>query len=126
MTYSPYNEDKSYQDVSRWIYTWIGNLWEPTGINDLELTADSYILAQNYPNPFNPSTTIKYAIEKPGLVTLKVYDVLGKEVASLVNQDQAAGVYSVKFDASLLSSGIYFYKLESGSFTKINKMMLVK
>lgn len=126
MTYSPYNEDKSYQDVSRWIYTWIGNLWEPTDIDDLELTADSYILTQNYPNPFNPSTTIKYAIEKPGLVTLKVYDVLGKEVASLVNQDQAAGVYSVKFDASLLSSGIYFYKLESGSFTKINKMMLVK
>ncbi|GAB1348670.1 hypothetical protein MASR1M107_08820 [Ignavibacteriales bacterium] len=126
MTYSLYNEDKSYQDVSRWIYTWIGNLWEPTDINDLELTADSYILTQNYPNPFNPSTTIKYAIEKPGLVTLKVYDVLGKEVASLVNQDQAAGVYSVKFDASLLSSGIYFYKLESGSFTKINKMMLVK
>ncbi|MBK7867580.1 MAG: hypothetical protein IPJ75_11710 [Ignavibacteriales bacterium] len=72
MTYSPYNEDKSYQDVSRWIYTWIGNLWEPVvGINDETLTPDNYGLAQNYPNPFNPSTTIKYAIEKSGFVSLK-------------------------------------------------------
>jgi len=127
MTYSPYNEDKSYQDVSRWIHTFIGNLWEPaTGINDELLTPDNYGLAQNYPNPFNPSTTIKYAIEKSGFVSLKVYDVLGREVADLVAQDQTAGVYTVQFDASLLSSGIYFYKLESGSFSKINKMMLVK
>jgi len=126
MTYSPYNEDKSYQDVSRWLYTWIGNLWEPTDVNDPEMTPDKFGLSQNYPNPFNPSTTIKYVIEKPGFVTLKVYDMLGREVANLVNQDQSAGVYTVKFDASQLASGIYFYKLESGSNSLINKMMLVK
>ncbi|KAA0259953.1 MAG: T9SS C-terminal target domain-containing protein, partial [Chlorobiota bacterium] len=126
MTYSPYNEDKSYQDVSRWLYTWIGNLWEPTDINDPELTPDRFALAQNYPNPFNPSTTIKYAIEKPGFVSLRIYDMLGREVANLVNQDQSAGVYTVKFDATQLASGIYFYKLESGSNSLINKMMLVK
>ncbi len=126
MTYSPYNEDKSYQDVSRWLYTWIGNLWEPTDVNDPELTPDQFALAQNYPNPFNPSTTIKYAIQKSGFVSLRVYDMLGREVANLVNQDQSAGVYTVKFDASQLASGIYFYKLESGSQSIINKMMLVK
>jgi hypothetical protein len=127
LTYSPYNEDQSWNNVSRWLYTWIGNLWEPVvGVNDNELSVDNYALTQNYPNPFNPSTTIKYVIEKQGFVSLKVYDMLGREVANLVNQEQGAGVYSIRFDASKLASGIYMYKLESGSFSKINKMMLVK
>jgi hypothetical protein len=125
LTYSPFNEDQSWNNVSRWTHTWIGSLWEPTGVED-ELTADSYALAQNYPNPFNPSTTIRYSIPKSGLVTLRVYDMLGREVATLVDQEQNAGVYSVKFNASGLSSGIYLYKLESGSFTKTHKLMLVK
>ncbi|QOJ30418.1 MAG: T9SS type A sorting domain-containing protein [Ignavibacteriales bacterium] len=125
LTYSPFNEDRSYADVSRWTHTWIGSLWEPVGVED-ELTADSYALAQNYPNPFNPATTIKYSIQKAGLVTLRVYDMLGREVATLVDQEQNAGVYSVQFNASGLASGIYLYKLESGSFTKTNKLMLIK
>ncbi len=91
-----------------------------------EQLVTDYSLFQNYPNPFNPSTTIKYALPKAGNVVLKVYDVLGKEVASLVNNHQESGRYSVSFDGSNLASGMYFYKLTSDSFTEIKKMMLVK
>jgi hypothetical protein len=90
------------------------------------LSPDSYNLAQNYPNPFNPITTIKYSIPESGNVSLKVYDMLGKQVASLVNEEKSRGVYSVIFDASNLSSGVYFYKLQSGSFTETKKMLLLK
>ena len=94
-----------------------------------------YILSQNYPNPFNPSTKIKYTIAKSpllggdgrgGFVTLKVYDILGSEIKTLVNKTQNAGSYEVDFDASGLSSGIYFYKLQSGSFTETKKMLLLR
>ncbi|MEP0859909.1 MAG: T9SS type A sorting domain-containing protein [Ignavibacterium sp.] len=125
LTYSPFNEDQSWQDVSRWLYTWIGSLWEPNSVEDV-LTADNYALAQNYPNPFNPSTKISYSIKESGFVSLKVYDVLGREVATLVNEDQTPGVYTVQFNASNLATGIYLYRLETGSFTKVNKMMLLK
>ena len=83
-------------------------------------------LAQNYPNPFNPATTINYTIQKLGLVTLKVYDILGKEVATLVNETKDAGNYSINFNASKLSSGMYFYKLESGNFSNVKKMIILK
>ena len=86
----------------------------------------SYSLQQNYPNPFNPVTTIKYDVVKDGLVKLSVFDVLGKELKSIINQVQAAGKYTVQFDASQLTSGVYFYKLETGGFTETKKMMLVK
>jgi hypothetical protein len=86
----------------------------------------SYNLSQNYPNPFNPVTKINFALPKSGLVTLKIYDILGKEVALLLNETRNAGTYSFEFNASNLSSGIYFYKLESNGFTDIKKMMLVK
>ncbi len=127
LTYSATNEDKSYQDVSRWTYTWIGDLWNPVGVEDQGLqTVVDYNLAQNYPNPFNPSTQIKFTIKQTGLVTLKVYDMLGSEVATLVNKEYGAGNYTVNFNASGLASGIYFYRLESGSFVQTNKMMLLK
>jgi hypothetical protein len=83
-------------------------------------------LFQNYPNPFNPSTTIKYSIQTSEYVTLKVYDVLGNEVATLANEEKPAGSYEVKFDASHLSSGIYFYELKAGSFIETRKMLLLK
>jgi len=86
----------------------------------------SYSLAQNYPNPFNPVTKINFALPKQGLVTLRVYDVLGREVSTLVNEVKQAGSYSVDFDASMLSSGVYFYRIESGSFTDIKRMVLIK
>ncbi len=85
-----------------------------------------YELAQNYPNPFNPATKINYAIPKQGLVTMKIYDVLGREIASLVNEVMQPGYYTVDFDASHLASGVYFYKLESGSFSEVKRMMLIK
>jgi hypothetical protein len=87
---------------------------------------DSYDLAQNYPNPFNPSTTIRYQLPQDGMVTLKVYDILGSEVATLVNEQKPAGRYEVNFDASRLASGVYIYKLQSGSFISSRKMLLVK
>jgi hypothetical protein len=85
-----------------------------------------YSLNQNFPNPFNPTTTISYALPTSGLVTLKIYNVLGQEVKALVNAVQEAGTYNATFDASQLSSGVYFYKLEAGSFTSVKKMMLLK
>jgi hypothetical protein len=100
-----------------------------TGVGDDEgslLTPDSYNLAQNYPNPFNPTTTIQYSIPRRSNVTLKVYDVLGNEVTTLVNEEKPAGSYEVEFNASKLSSGIYFYELQAGSFVETKKMILIR
>ncbi|MBN1633784.1 MAG: T9SS type A sorting domain-containing protein [Ignavibacteria bacterium] len=85
-----------------------------------------YNLFQNYPNPFNPVTNIKFDLPKEGLVTLKVYDVLGREVKNIVNEFKQAGSYIVSFDGSELSSGIYFYRLESGNFVQVRRMVLIK
>jgi hypothetical protein len=86
----------------------------------------TYSLKHNFPNPFNPSTNIVYDIPSDGLVVLKVYDILGKEVKTLVNKYQKAGEYQVSFDASNLASGIYLYRLTSGSFSQTRKMILEK
>lgn len=85
-----------------------------------------YSLNQNYPNPFNPVTKINYALPKQGLVTLRIYDVLGREIKTLVNEVKAPGEYSVDFNGAELSSGVYFYRMESNGFTDIKKMMLIK
>jgi len=87
---------------------------------------EKYSLSQNYPNPFNPATKINFEIAKNGFVTLKVYDILGREVRILVSQNLNAGIYTVDFDASRLSSGTYLYRLESNGFVDIKKMMLIK
>jgi hypothetical protein len=97
-----------------------------TGISNPNSIVKVYSLEQNYPNPFNPATTIKYSIPKNGFVKLTIYDVVGKEVTTLVNEFKPAGNYLVDFDASSLSSGIYFYKITSGEFTSVKKMMLIK
>ena len=89
-------------------------------------TPMSFVLEQNYPNPFNPSTSIRYSIPKTSLVILKVYDILGREVATLVNEEKPIGTYQINFDASSLASGIYFYKIQAGSFTQTKKMILLK
>ena len=86
----------------------------------------NYSLEQNYPNPFNPSTTIKYSLPSNGAVSLKVYNLIGQEVATLINSYQTSGEYTVPFNASNLSSGVYFYRLESGSFNVVKKMLLIK
>jgi hypothetical protein len=85
-----------------------------------------YKLIQNYPNPFNPSTKISYSIKEVGFVTLKVYDILGVEIATLVNEQKTAGSYEADFNAANLPSGMYVYKLQSGSFTDVKKMLLTK
>ncbi len=87
---------------------------------------NTYILEQNYPNPFNPTTVISYQIPNSEFVTLKVYNILGKEITTLVNQNQTSGSYKINFNASNLTSGIYFYQITAGDFTKVHKMMLLK
>ncbi len=117
------------------------------GVDDENETSFNFNLEQNYPNPFNPSTLIKYTLPSRqagipvetrrgvsqqnslpayGVVTLKVYDILGNEIATLVNKKQAPGNYSVKFNASNLPTGIYFYKLKNGGFSQSKKMILLK
>lgn len=104
-----------------------------TGIKKENIIPADYSLSQNFPNPFNPTTTIKYSIpvetgHAPSLqkVTLKVYDLLGRDVATLVNEEKSAGSYTVEFDASKLASGVYFYKLIAGGFSSTKKMILMK
>ena len=87
---------------------------------------NEYALGQNYPNPFNPITMIKYQLPANGFVSLKVYDVLGKEVATLVNEYKVAGYYDVEFNATNLSSGVYFYKLQAGNFVVTKKLLLTR
>jgi hypothetical protein len=86
----------------------------------------SFSLAQNYPNPFNPATTINYSIPKQSNVTIKVYNVLGKEIMTLVNEYKSTGNYKVEFDAKNLSSGIYFYQMKTNEFIQTKKMSLLK
>lgn len=90
------------------------------------LAVTDYALEQNYPNPFNPSTTIKFQIPADGFVTLKVYDILGNEVTTLINEEKPAGRYEVNFNASSLASGVYIYKIQAGSFISSKKMLLLK
>ncbi|MEJ2617245.1 MAG: T9SS type A sorting domain-containing protein [Ignavibacteriaceae bacterium] len=87
---------------------------------------DDYNLSQNYPNPFNPKTTIKYFLPNSSFVTLKVYDILGKEITTLVNERKSAGNYSVNFNASNLPSGVYFYRMQAGNFVSTKKFVLLK
>ncbi len=95
----------------------------PSNPNTIPLT---YSLSQNYPNPFNPTTKINFSIPKQGLVTLKIYDVLGKEVMTLVNETKSIGNYEVEFSGINLASGAYFYRIEAGEFTDIKRMILIK
>ncbi|MCF6270499.1 MAG: T9SS type A sorting domain-containing protein [Melioribacteraceae bacterium] len=100
-----------------------------TDINNYHNSSNSvkyFLLYQNYPNPFNPSTQLSYQIPKDGFVSLVVYNTLGQVVSTLVNEHQTSGKYSVQFNASNLPSGVYFYKIESGRFTKVNKMLLLR
>ena len=92
----------------------------------------NFLLQQNYPNPFNPVTSMQYTISSRQFVSLKVYDLLGREVATLVNEEKPAGEYEVEFNAAnllpkgSLTSGIYFYQLKAGVFTETRKMVLIK
>ncbi|WP_304132318.1 T9SS type A sorting domain-containing protein [Ignavibacterium album] len=125
-------EAETWVDWSQ--HVWDANFWLtrtviPTNIEDKNQSVRNLKLEQNYPNPFNPSTNIQYAIGPAvaeQFVTLKVYDVLGNEIATLVNREKPAGSYKVTFNASDFPSGIYFYQLTAGSFVQSKKMLLVK
>lgn len=97
-----------------------------SAVEDSREVPFSYSLDQNYPNPFNPVTNINYTLANTELVKLNVYDILGRKVVTLINETQNAGAHIVEFDASNLASGIYFYRIEAGSFRQVNKMMLLK
>jgi hypothetical protein len=97
-----------------------------TDVKDKGIVARTFSLAQNYPNPFNPSTQIRFSIPKQSLVSLKVFNILGQEVATLLNKEMNSGTYDVDFNAASLSSGIYIYTITAGSYKATKKMMLLK
>jgi hypothetical protein len=119
-----YTVNAGHASPLRWDSASVTITLTDVGVNSSNPT--EYKLYDNYPNPFNPSTTLRYSIPEASLTTLKVYDELGKEVATLVNETKSAGIYEVEFNASNLSSGIYYYTLQAGSFSKTNKMILMK
>jgi hypothetical protein len=111
-----------------WTY-WIDTLQVPisiVGINDKSRYPLIFNLKQNYPNPFNPTTKIKYSIASRQFVVLKVFNVLGQEIETLVNAEKPAGNYQVEFNAANLPSGVYFYRIKAGSFNQVRKMLLIK
>ncbi len=108
---------------------WTVGTWNHESITSVDQnknTPSKFELMQNYPNPFNPSTTIKYQIPEAGMVTIKVYNILGQEVATLVNGMKNSGSYEVNFNANNLASGIYVYRLQAGDFLQTKKMLLLK
>jgi photosystem II stability/assembly factor-like uncharacterized protein len=112
------------QDMGIWKYS-LAKMQEDD--NNLQSAApDNFGLLQNYPNPFNPVTKIKYTIAENSNVSLKIFDILGREIVTLVNQQQSTGIYEVTFDANNYSSGIYFYRLQAGNYNEIKKMILQK
>ena len=118
------NTNRIYLATTKGIY--IGNADSIVLSTNIARLNSSFVLSQNYPNPFNPTTNIGFRVANFGLVTLKIYDVLGKEVATLVNEYKSAGEYKVEFDASVLPSGVYFYQLKAGSFVETKKMVLLR
>ena len=106
---------------------WRRDLTEIIGIQNISTEIPSvYSLSQNYPNPFNPTTVISFQLSVAGQVVLNVYDVMGREVQTLVNESLKPGTYEASFDGSQLTSGVYFYKLSAGDFSETKKMLMIK
>ena len=93
---------------------------------DVAVFAEDYSLEQNFPNPFNSSTSIQYTVQKAGMTELFIYDLMGRETMSLIRKYQPAGSYRISFDGSELPAGLYFYKIKSGEFSAVRKMLLIK
>jgi len=112
--------------LSNQIYKYIGPAITSVEEEEIDILPTEYSLSQNYPNPFNPSTNIKYSVPQPSQVQIKVYDVLGNEIETLVNEEKPAGTYELTWNAANLSSGIYFYQLKAGEYVNTKKMILLK
>lgn len=126
LSWSIFNTDQGWNNPREWTFSWIGDI-PYTGVeDDLNEVVRSFELSQNYPNPFNPTTTIEYTIPSSEKVQIDIYNLLGQNVYTLINENQNAGNHFVTFDATQFSSGIYFYKIQAGSFTQTKKMILMK
>jgi len=106
---------------------WVDSMKVITGVSEeSDEIPTEFLLAQNYPNPFNPSTSINWQLPVRSQVTLKVYNILGSEIATLVNEEKPAGTYEATWQAANLPSGVYFYRIQAGSFISTRKMLLLK
>ncbi len=120
-----YKVNAGYKNPSRrWDSVTVNIL--TTGVGDHGVTPGEFRLDQNYPNPFNPSTTIEFALPATQRTTLKVFDVQGREMATLVDQQLEAGTHTVRWDAGILPSGVYFYRLQSGTSVQTKKLLLMR
>lgn len=119
-----FSNNSSTKSYTGFWYTYNESL--TTNIEDQLSIPTKYRLEQNYPNPFNPSTTIKFGLPENSMVTLKVYNIVGEGVATLINEERDRGIHTIDFNASRLSSGIYFYKIQAGGFVETKKMLLLK
>jgi len=118
-------QDVSVADIG-YVNGWGIRLMSTTGTGNETALPYKFELAQNYPNPFNPTTNIKYQIPKDANVNIRIYDMLGREVMTLVNEFKKPGMYEVALNGSKLSSGTYFYKITAGDFSEVKKMTLLK
>ncbi len=123
---SPTNADNAWQTPSVWSTTWIGDQSMVSIDHEDGMVAYEFALYPNYPNPFNPATTIKFSIPETQQVTLKLYNIVGQEVVTLIDRELQAGLHTAKWNAGNMASGVYFYKLISGSSAITQKMLLVK
>ncbi|MCB0283181.1 MAG: T9SS type A sorting domain-containing protein [Calditrichaeota bacterium] len=128
MSYSPFNNDNSYQGAQNWYHTWVGDTNQMvTGLEQKTgKPLNAFDLKQNYPNPFNPTTTIEYNLAYNTSVKITVFNMLGQQIKVLVDGKHTAGTHLVNFDATHYASGVYFYQIEAGDFVQIRKMLLVK
>ena len=117
-------EERRFNDLMT--ISGIKNTESKKSVNNNIITPETYELSQNYPNPFNPATNIQFQVPSLKFVKLIVYDMLGREVKTLINEIKSPGKYVVSFDASGLSSGVYFYKMTAGEFTNVKRMILIK
>jgi hypothetical protein len=132
-----YTYDGNGNNIESLDQNWTNGAWEnffkitmsyewTTDVENTKLPVSEFKLMNNYPNPFNPLTTINYSIGKEGRTKLTVYNLIGSEVAVIVDENKPTGNYSVQFNAGTLPSGVYFYKLESGSYSATKKLVLMK
>jgi hypothetical protein len=120
-----------YNDTTTFVSTITVELQvlQPVNVQENPLQVDlpkDFLLQSNYPNPFNPSTTIEFALPKSAFVTLKVYNLLGEEVATLVAEQRSAGIHKLNWDARGLASGVYLYRMEAGDFVQVKKLILMR